>query len=80
MNISLNDRRIEEVETCREGESQNNRSEECMDSIRRRMKKRLISQEAKIGMHEGIIEPSLLYGCEVWPLRCRKGKEWKQLR
>ena len=27
-------------------------------------KKRHISQEAKVGMCEGIIEPSLLYGCE----------------
>ena len=28
-------------------------------------KKRHISREAKVGMYEGIIEPSLLYGCEV---------------
>merc|ERR1712002_866144 len=27
--------------------------------------KRYISREAKVGMYEGIIEPSLLYGCET---------------
>ena len=31
-------------------------------------KKRQISREAKFGMYEGIIEPSLLYGCETWVL------------
>ena len=29
-------------------------------------KKRHISSETTVGMHEGIIELSLLYGCEVW--------------
>ena len=37
-------------------------------------KKRHISREAKVGMHEGIIEPSLLYGCEVWTLEVRERK------
>ena len=32
-------------------------------------KKRHISREEKVGMYEGIIEPSLLYGCEVWSLK-----------
>ena len=32
-------------------------------------KKRHISQEAKVGMYEGIIVSSLLYGCEVWSLK-----------
>ena len=41
-----------------------------MGSIKRCMdKKRHISREAKIGMYDGIIEPSLLYGCEVWTLK-----------
>ena len=31
-------------------------------------KKRHISREAKVGMYEGIIEPSLPYGCETWVL------------
>ena len=29
---------------------------------------RPISRGAEVGMYEGIIEPSLLYGCEVWTL------------
>ena len=37
-------------------------------------KKRHISREAKVGMYEGIIEPSLLYGCEVWSLKVRERK------
>ena len=37
-------------------------------------KKRHISHEAKVGMYEGIIEPSLLYGCEVWTLKVRERK------
>ena len=46
-----------------------------MGSIERRMeKKRHISREAKVGMYEGIIEPSLLYGCEVWSLKVRERK------
>ena len=37
------------------------------------MEKRYLSQEAKVGMYEGIIEPSLLYGCKVWMLKvCEK--------
>ena len=39
-----------------------------MGSIERLMEKRHISREAKVGIYEGIIEPSLLYGCEVWTL------------
>ena len=35
-------------------------------------KKRHISRETKVGMYEGIIEPSLLYGCEVWTLKVRE--------
>ena len=29
------------------------------------LKKRHMSREAKVGMYEGIIEPSLLYSCEL---------------
>ena len=36
-----------------------------MRNIGRRLDKRHIAREAKVGMYEGIIEPSLLYGCEV---------------
>merc|ERR1712002_1056172 len=37
-------------------------------------KKRHISREAKVGMYEGIIEPSLLYGCETWALNVKDRK------
>ena len=37
-------------------------------------KKRHISREAKVGMYEGIIEPSLLYGCEVWSPKVHERK------
>ena len=37
-------------------------------------KKQHISREAKVGMYEGIIEPSLLYGCEVWVMKARDRK------
>ena len=46
-----------------------------MGSIERHGKKRHISRETKVGMYEGIIEPSLLYGCEVWSLKVREGKK-----
>ena len=32
------------------------------------------SREAKAGMYEGIIEPSLLYGCDVWTLKVHERK------
>ena len=37
-------------------------------------KKGHVSREAKVGMYEGIIKPSLLYGCEVWTLKVRERK------
>ena len=37
-------------------------------------KKRYISREAKVGRYEGIIEPSILYGCEVWALKVHERK------
>ena len=37
-----------------------------MGALKDVWKKRHIFREAKVGMYEGIIEPSLLYGCEVW--------------
>ena len=45
-----------------------------MGSIERRMEKRHISQEAKVGMYEGIIEPSLFYSCAVWTLKVSERK------
>ena len=37
-------------------------------------KRRHISNEAKVGMYEGIIEPSLLYGSEAWTLKLHERK------
>ena len=39
-------------------------------------KKRHISREAKVGIYEGIIEPSIFCGYEVWTL---KVDEWKRM-
>ena len=83
VNISLNDRRMEEVETYRYlgvdissdggmGDEVNHSITEvkkALGALKDIWKKRHISREAKVGMYEGIIEPSLLYGCEVWTLK-----------
>ena len=42
-------------------------------------KKRHISREAKVGMYEGIIEPSLLHGCEMWTLKVRERKRMEEV-
>ena len=79
VNVSLNGRRMEEVETYRYqgvdisndsgmGEEVNNRigeARKAWGALKDVWKKRHISREAKVGMYEGIIEPSLLYGCET---------------
>ena len=88
VNISLNDRRMEEVETYRYlgvdmssdggmGEEVNHRiteAKKAWGALKDVWKKRHISREAKVGMYEGIIEPSLLYGCEVWSLKVHERK------
>merc|ERR1711921_71046 len=40
-------------------------------------KKRHISREAKVGMYEGTIELSLLYGCETWVLNVQYRRRMK---
>merc|ERR1712105_77335 len=35
--------------------------------------------EAKVGMYEGIVEPTLLYGCEAWTLNVHERKEGERL-
>ena len=37
-------------------------------------KKRHMSLVAKVGMYEGIIEPSLLYDCELWSQKVHERK------
>ena len=82
VDISLNDRRVEGIETYRHlgvdmlsdggiGEVNHKITEakKAWGALKDVWKKRHISREAKVGMYEGIIEPSLLYGCEVWSLK-----------
>ena len=88
VNVSLNGRRMEEVETYRYlgvdisndsgmGEEVNHRigeARKAWGALKDVWKKRHISREAKVGMYEGIIEPSLMYGCEAWVLNVRDRK------
>merc|ERR1712002_182437 len=83
VNISLNGRRIEEVGIYRYlgvdisndsgmDEEVNHRIGEerrAWGALKDVWKKRHISREAKVRMYEGIIEPSLLYGCETRVLK-----------
>ena len=39
-----------------------------------------ISREAKVGMYEGITEPSLLYGCELWTLKVHERKRMEAVQ
>ena len=86
--IRLNDRRMEEVQTYRYlgvdmssdggmGEEVNHRiieAKKVWGELKDVWKKRHIFRETKVGMYEGIFEPSLLYGCEVWSLKVRERK------
>ena len=88
VNISLNNRRMDEVETYRYlgvdvssddgmGEEVNHRiteAKKAWGALKDIWEKRHISREAKVGMYELIIESSLLYGCEVWTLKVRERK------
>ena len=82
VNVSLNGKRMEEIETYRYlgvdilndsgmGEEVNHRigeARKAWGALKDVWKKWHITREAKVGMYEGIIEPSLLYGCETWVL------------
>ena len=88
MKVSLNDRRMEDVETYRYfgvdissdggiGEEVNHKiteAKKAWGTLKNVRKKRHISREANVGMYKGIIEPSLLYGCEVWTLKVHERK------
>merc|ERR1712002_652821 len=88
VNISLNGRRMEEVEIYRYmvvdisndsgmGEEVNHKIGEARrawGALKGVWKKRNISREAKVGKSEGIIEPSLLYDCETWALNKKDTK------
>merc|ERR1712002_494408 len=88
MSVSLNGKRIEEVGIYRYlgvdisndsgmDEEVNHRVGEARrawGAFRDVRKKRHISREAKVVMYEGIIEPSLLYGCETSALNVKDRK------
>ena len=88
MNVQLNNRRMDEVDTYRYlgvdisndsgmSEEVNHRigeARKACGALKDLWKKRHISIEAKVGMYEGIIEPSLLYGCEAWTLKLHERK------
>merc|ERR1711921_35785 len=88
VNVSVNGKRMEEVEIYRYlgvdisndsgmDEEVNHRIGEARrawGALKDVWKKRHISREAKVGMYEGIIEPSLLYGCETWALNVKDRK------
>ena len=88
MNVHLNDRRMDEVDTYRYlgvdisndsgmSEEVNHRigeARKACGALKDLWKKRHISREAKVGMYEGIIEPSLLYGSEAWTLKLNERK------
>ena len=80
MNISLNNSRMEDVECYRylgvDVSSDGRINEEVRyrigearkvpGALQKLLKSRRISWEAKVGMYEEIVEPTLLYRCESW--------------
>ena len=88
MNIELNARRMEEVTSYRylgvDISSDSRMNEEVRHRIGEARKsagalkdlwrKRHVLREAKVGMYEGIVEPSLLYGCEAWAMNVHERK------
>merc|ERR1712002_562519 len=88
VNVSLNGKRMEEVGIYMYlgvdisndrgmGEEVNHRIGEARrawGALKDVWKKRHISREAKVGMYEGIIKPSLLYSCETWALNVKDRK------
>ena len=46
-----------------------------MGALRSVWKERSVSLQAKIGMFEGIVAPSVMYGCEAWTLNARERRK-----
>ena len=88
LHINLDGRRMEEVNAYRYlgvditndgkmNEEVNHRigeAKKVAGGLQKLWKKRCVSREAKVGMHEGIVESSLLYGSEVWGLNVHERK------
>ena len=89
LNVSMNDIRMEEVESYRylgvdisadgrmveEVSHRIGEARKVSGALQKLWKKRHIAQQAKIGMYEGIVEPSLMYGCEAWVLNVRERRK-----
>ena len=88
VSVSMNDARMEVVDSYRYlgvniskdgkmNEEVNNRigdARKAAGALQKVWKKRKLSQEAKVGMYEAIVEPSLLYGSEAWVLNGHERK------
>ena len=89
MNVSLNNRRMEEVECYRylgvdvshdgkmneEVSHRIGEARKVSGALQKLWKNRNMSMEAKVGMYEGIVEPTLLYGCEAWTLNVHERRK-----
>ena len=65
----MNDGKMNEEVNHRIGEAK-----KVAGGLQKLWKKRCVSREAKVGMYEGIVESSLLYGSEVWGLNVHERK------
>merc|ERR1712105_304859 len=89
LNVSLNNRRMEEVECYRylgvdvshdgkmneEVSHRIGEARKVSGALQKLWKNRNMSMEAKVGMYEGIVEPTLLYGCEAWTLNVHERRK-----
>ena len=89
MNVILDDKRMEEVQKYRylgtdvandgrmheEISHRITEARKAAGALGSLWKRRNISREAKVGMFEGIVEPSLMYGSEVWVLNKSERKK-----
>jgi len=89
VNISLNDSRMEAVECYRylgvdisndgrmneEVRHRIGEARKASGALQKLWKNRRMSNEAKVGMYEGIVEPSLLYGCEAWVMNVHERRK-----
>ncbi|MEL7520935.1 MAG: reverse transcriptase family protein, partial [Cyanobacteria bacterium J06553_1] len=89
MNISLNNNRMEEVECYRylgvdiahdgrmndEVSHRIGEARKVSGALQKLWKNRRMSMEAKVGMYEGIIEPTLMYGCEAWVMNVHERRK-----
>jgi len=89
VNISLNDTRMEAVEYYRylcvnisndgrmneEVRHRIGEARKASGALQKLWKNRRMSNEAKVGMYEGIVEPSLLYGCEAWVMNVHERRK-----